>query len=85
MSCEWDAGRFSDMGYYIPWWGMCQGDLLGEILGGVVIRTPEAVSKELCIKYKYMRTENEKYVKYDEKIIDNSSLKWYIYISNKLF
>ena len=47
--------------------------------------TPEAVSKELCIKYKYMRTENEKYVKYDEKIIDNSSLKWYIYISNKLF
>jgi len=32
-----------------------------------------------------MRTENEKYVKYDEKIIDNSSLKWYIYISNKLF
>ncbi len=45
MSCEWGAGRFSDMGYYIPWWGMCQGDLLGEILGGcVVIRTPEAVS-----------------------------------------
>ena len=51
----------------------------------VMAGTPEAVSKELCIKYKYMRTENEKYVKYDEKIIDNSSLKWYIYISNKLF